>query len=137
MNKNRFGLAALGVMTVLALTPAAGQAQQSGEGTDVATAHKHRPVELYVENGNWLDVDVYAVRGLSEIRIGTVRSQERRLFQIPNWATDAGQQIELLAHPVGSNESLSSGIVMINPGDILDWQLSNALSQSSLSVRST
>lgn len=125
------------LLGAVAVSPVHVGAQESEDAFDEAVEVDRRPVQVYVENGNWLDVEVYAVRGVSRIRLGTVRSQEGRFFELPVHAVGAGQQVRLLADPIGSRQALSSGVVMINPGDIVEWRLRNALNQSSLSVWST
>ncbi len=136
-NKTMLTVALLTGLVVAAPAVGAQEAEeQAGVFTEV-TAPERQPVQVYVENSNFLDMDIFAVRGATRIRLGTVRSQQGQFFDLPASAIDAGQQLQLLADPIGSRASHRTGTVMINPGDVVEWRLGNSLNQSTLAVWST
>ena len=136
-NDGKLVLALLAAL--LATAPGVGAQDRSQEADAFAEATKPQrtPVRVYVENHNFLDVDVFALRGATRIRLGTVRSSQGEFFDLPASATEAGNQLELLADPIGSRQQQRSGSLMINPGDIVEWRLGNSQSQSTIAVWST
>jgi hypothetical protein len=130
----------LGLLTGFIVAAPAIGAQEADEKADAfaeVTAPERQPVQVYVENSNFLDMDIFAVRGATRIRLGTVGSQQGRFFDLPASAVESGQQLQLLADPVGSRRAHRSGTIMINPGDVVEWRLGNSLNQSTLAVWST
>lgn len=93
-------------------------------------------VTIEVNNGNWLDVRVYAVRenGASD-RVGTVTSGTSTRFELPRWLTSHTMQIQLVAAPIGSTRRYRAPPVMVSVGDVIEWRLANNLALSSISVR--
>jgi hypothetical protein len=94
------------------------------------------PVELHVNNGNWLDVRIYAVRaaGIYD-RIGTVRSFTSKQFELPEWVTSTNRQLQLIVSPIGSRRRYAAPPVIVQAGDIVEWRLGTNLSNSTISVR--
>ncbi len=94
------------------------------------------PVTIEVNNGNWLDVRVYAVRENGAYdRVGTVTAGSSSRFELPRWLTSHGMQIHLVAAPIGSTRRYRSPPVMVSVGDVIEWRLTNNLELSSISVR--
>jgi len=142
MWKNATGLVALGfVVGGLALQPAQASGQDVTENGDAFSSltktAEQRPVRVYVQNNNWLDMRVYAVRGSTRLRIGTVRSQQGQFFELPTHMIEAGLHVQLQADPIGSDRVMTMPRVMINPGDIVEWNIENSLNLSRISVWST
>ena len=93
-------------------------------------------VTVEVENGNWLDMRVYAVRenGVSD-RIGTVTSFSSKKFELPRWLARDNIEVQLVAVPIGSTQRHVSPPVLVSKGDVIEWQLRNNLALSSIFVR--
>lgn len=93
-------------------------------------------ITVEVQNGNWLDMRVYAVRenGASD-RIGTVTSFSSRKFELPRWLSGDNTEIKLVAVPIGANQRYASQPVIVSNGDVIEWNLGNNLSLSSIFVR--
>jgi hypothetical protein len=88
-----------------------------------------------VENNNWSDVNVYAVRSGQRFRLGTVPSISERVFRLPAGFSIPGGEVELLVDPIGSSLTHSTGRIMFNPGDEIIWRIENHLPLSSYSLR--
>ena len=67
------------------------------------------PVVVIVNNSNYLDVDVFAVRGTSRARVGSVTGLSSATFNVPAHFTDHGS-LQLL------QRSLQGGHVRLNVG---------------------
>ena len=93
-------------------------------------------ISVQVENGNWLDVRVYAVSESGAYdRLGTVTSFTSRTFELPRWITAATSQIQLVAAPIGSTQTFTTQPVLVSVGDVIEWKLTNNLVLSSILVR--
>ncbi len=57
------------------------------------------PVTLLIENRNWADITIYAIRGGTRVRLGTVTSMNSITFVIPAEVTSGSESIRLLADP--------------------------------------
>jgi hypothetical protein len=91
--------------------------------------------EIIVQNSNWLDMNVYAVRGGSRMRLGTVTSMGRERFRLPRYMVEGIGGLQLVADPIGSRDVYSSQPIMISPGQRIEWKLENNLALSSFAVR--
>lgn len=139
MMRNTIGWLTTGLaLTALLMAPsgAAGQKANEGDAFDEVTTPAKKPIRLYVQNNNWLDVNVYAVRGSTRFRLGTVRSNAGTFFELPSHVTGNGFTVQLQVSPIGRRGSVTE-TVQISPGDIVEWQIQNSLNLSSLSVWST
>ena len=90
-------------------------------------------VYVMVSNQNWLDVDVYAVRGGSRLRIGQVTGSGSARLKIPANAIVAGQ-VQLMADPIGSNERYVTEVMSVAPDQRVQLIVAPAMRMSSYSV---
>jgi hypothetical protein len=93
---------------------------------------------LYVQNDNWMDVVVYAVRGGSRFRLGQVSSVQSAVFEIPAVALGASSGMFILVDPIGAitnDRMFATDDLMIAPGHtIIDLRVDNIIDHSSWSV---
>jgi hypothetical protein len=90
-------------------------------------------VYVTVSNQNWLDVDVYAVRGGSRLRIGQVTGSGSARLKIPASAIVAGQ-VQLMADPIGSNERYVTEVMSVAPDQRVQLTVASAMRMSSYAV---
>jgi hypothetical protein len=113
-------------------------------GTRLASAQKERTfcakstATVYVQNDNWLDIVVYAVRGGARFRLGMVTSVQSAVFELPAAALGATNSLYLLADPIGGNQAydmFATDDIMMAPGHtIIELRLDNIISHSSWTV---
>ena len=93
---------------------------------------------LYVQNDNWMDIVVYAVRGSSRFRMGQVSSLQSAVFELPSAVIGASGSVYILADPVGAvsaDRMFATDDIMLAPGHtIIDLRLDNVIDHSSWSV---
>lgn len=107
--------------------PVSQAAEQNGfSGEDVAT--------VVVRNDNWLDMNVYAVRGNMKVRLGTVTALSEARLKLPRNLLAGGSDVYLLADPIGSSEKYATQRLMIPLGSRVDLRLANNIAMSSYSV---
>lgn len=91
------------------------------------------PVEVTVNNSNYLDVDVFAVRGTSRSRIGSVTGLSSATFLLPvHYAADGN--LQLLVDPIGSNATYLTDKIAVNPGQHVELTVTAVLRMSSYAV---
>jgi hypothetical protein len=88
-----------------------------------------------VSNHNWADVNVYAVQLGTRTRLGTVVSMTTRRFTLRSQARLADGGLRLMASPIGSTRSHLTDLILVDPGDRIEWNLENSLALSSYMVR--
>jgi hypothetical protein len=89
---------------------------------------------LEVENNNWATMNVYALRGSSRVRLGTVTSMSRAVFRIPASLLNAAGDVRLMADPIGSSNTHVTPSIQVNPGERIEFTIQNHLATSSVSV---
>ena len=100
-------------------------------GTAVAPSSD---VYLTVENQNWLDVSIYALRGASRMRIGQVTGNGSAQLKIPSSVIVSGQ-VRLMADAIGSNERYVTDIIAVDPDQRVQLMVAPAMRMSSYAVR--
>lgn len=104
-----------------------------GGGAEEEAEPEPLEVVVVVENRNWQDVTVYALRGGARVRLGTVTSMQTARFVLSTEMTRS-TQFRLMADPVGSSQTFTSDPVRVEPGDQVQWRLANDLVQSAIFV---
>jgi hypothetical protein len=92
-----------------------------------------QPVSLTVTNQNWLDVDVFVVRGGNRIRIGEVSGNGSATLSIPSSLVVNGQ-VQLLADPVGSNDTYTTDMISVAPDEKVQLTVAPRMRMSSFAV---
>ena len=91
------------------------------------------PVVVIVNNSNYLDVDVFAVRGGSRTRVGSVTGLSSATFNVPAHYALNGT-LQLLVDPIGSDATYLTDKIAVGPGQQLELTVAAVLRMSSYSV---
>ena len=86
--------------------------------------------KLHVNNRNWLDMRIYALRGADRMALLTITSMRRDSVPLPR-SLLMGSGFRLQADPIGDRPYRSS-VIYVRPGQTVWWRLENVLGQSSL-----
>ncbi|HEX8691834.1 MAG TPA: hypothetical protein VF746_05415 [Longimicrobium sp.] len=118
-----------------------GACASSGAGgsltpADAPARAQASPATVKVENRNWQDVVVYAVREGSGVRarLGMVTSMSTQTFRIPRHMLAAGDNIRLQVDPIGSTRGYVTEGILLRPGQQASFSVMNHLPMSTLSV---
>ncbi len=127
---------AVGTLTSLAVGVGGAAAQETDEQKqDEANAHGDAPaVFVTVENNNWSDMRLYALRNGIRYRLGTVVSFTKERFALPRHLQPDHKPVQLLADPIGGRRSVKSYPVYLSSGEELIWALQNNLALSGVIV---
>jgi len=89
---------------------------------------------IRVENRNWSDVVVYAVRSGRRHRLGMVTSMSSARFRLPRGMAMGSGDLQLVADPIGSSRGFTSGPIHIGAGQEIALSVQNHLPMSTVSV---
>lgn len=123
----RPAVAALAASTLLTACSSARYASPSHSAYDDT-------VQVEVTNHNWMDMNVYALRGGTRIRLGTVTTGTTQRFKLPSVLNVHVGDLRLMADPIGSGQQFHSDPILVEPGTRLRWSLENQLALSSFMV---
>jgi hypothetical protein len=91
------------------------------------------PTLVTVRNDNWLDAVVYAVRGASRVRLGTVSGLSTVTLKAPtSYAPDG--TFQLLVDPIGSSTVYMTDGFVVSPGQRVELSIAPSLRMSSVAV---
>ena len=92
-----------------------------------------QPTLVSVRNDNWLDAVVYAVRGASRVRLGTVAGLSTATLKAPSSYAPDGT-FQLLVDPIGSNTVFMTDGFVVSPGQRVELSIAPSLRMSSVAV---
>jgi hypothetical protein len=126
-------MSARGTAAILAvaLAPGLGSCALIRGGTDDEPPPPQTVV--VVDNGHWADVSVYMIQGNVRVRLGSVSSMSTAEFVVPPALVSSVVNVRLVADPVGA-EPYVSELLLVGPGDTIEFRIANALRYSSVSV---
>ena len=100
---------ALAAMLTLLAAACGGRSQTNGEPTPATVVR--------VTNQNFLDMNVYVLRGAERVRLGTVSGNRTERFTLPGNLVFGGTPVRFLADPIGSSRTAQSFEITVSPGD--------------------
>ncbi len=109
--------------------------EASAQATDVpATAEDsfRQGVTINVVNNNSHSMRVYVIVGSVRYRLGTVNGLGRQTLQVPASAISIGNDIRLVAVPLGQRSANYSPVRFVSPGDELEYRIESRLARSAL-----
>lgn len=91
-------------------------------------------IALSVINHNYLDIVIYIVHQGQSTRVGTVTGSSSYTFYVPVRLFGAGREIQLVGDAIGSGDVARTEILIIRPGQFVEWTLETDLRRSSVGV---
>ncbi|HEV2749527.1 MAG TPA: hypothetical protein VGV12_03275 [Gemmatimonadales bacterium] len=94
-----------------------------------AVACHHRAVEpinpqaevaVTVDNQNFLDMNVYLVRGSQRIRLGMVSGLSKQILMLKPEYIGYGTDLQFEVHPIGGRGNPISETISVRPGDVIN-----------------
>lgn len=89
---------------------------------------------LEVTNNNWSDVKIYAVRGATKFRLGSVNSFSTTRLRVPAALTSVNE-LRLRVELIGSRAAYTTESFPIGPSSVVSWVINDHLPLSRLAVR--
>ena len=85
-----------------------------------ATAPPRAETAVKVQNQNYLDMDVFVVRGGQRIRLGMVTGLSTQLFMLRPEVVGTGTDLQFEFHPIGGRANPRTERIMVQPGDVIE-----------------
>lgn len=104
-------------------------AHRSAQGNGGSLQPSDRPTVVNVTNHYALPVDIYAVAGGTSYRMGTVSPGIDSRFVLRPAVLALGA-VEIVAHPAGGEPPVSSGRLVLDPGDVVSFEIAATLINS-------
>lgn len=121
------------LLAVCMLIPVAACHHARSAQPGISSGSDVRP-SVHVENKHWLDVVVYVEHDGQRSRLGTVTAASTASFTLsPTMVGEIGE-IQLIADPVGSAATATTGKLIVKPGTRVDWTIETDPSRSTVSV---
>ena len=95
-----------------------------------------RDIRIEVVNDNYADMGIFVMGEASNLRLGEVTGKTTATFTLNPDQISPSLGLRLLADPVGSRNAFLSDAVVAGPGSIVVLNLSPALAQSYITLRS-
>lgn len=76
-------------------------------------------VAVAVDNQNFLDMDVFIVRGGQRIRIGSVPGLTQRILTLRPDMVGYVTEMQFEVHPIGGRGNPISETITVHPGDVI------------------
>jgi hypothetical protein len=85
----------------------------------VAPIDPRAEVAVTVENQNFLDMNVFLIRGGQRIRLGTVPGLSSRILMVRPDLIGYGTELQFEVHPIGGRSNPISETITVHPGDVI------------------
>jgi hypothetical protein len=76
-------------------------------------------VAVTVENQNFLDMDVFLIRGGQRVRLGMVPGLSSRILMVRPELIGYGTEVQFELHPIGGRGNPLSETISVRPGDVI------------------
>jgi hypothetical protein len=115
------------VLGAAALLAACASAHRGASGAEP------KAIALIVTNQNWLDVDVFLIRGTSRHRLGAVGGNSSATLSIPAGLFVYGDA-QLMADPIGSDDIYVTERISVAPDATVELTIAPRMRMSSYAV---
>src|SRR2546426_11335286 len=85
----------------------------------VAPINPQAEVAVTVDNQNFLDMNVFIIRGGQRIRLGTVPGLTSRILMVRPELIGYGTEVQFELHPIGGRSNPVSEAINVRPGDVI------------------
>ena len=77
-------------------------------------------VAVTVDNQNFLDMNVYLIRGSQRIRLGMVPGLSKQILMVRPDVIGYGTELQFEVHPIGGRGNPISETISVKPGDVIN-----------------
>jgi len=80
-------------------------------------------VAVSVDNQNFLDMNVFLIRGGQRIRLGMVPGLSSRILMVRPELVGYGTELRFELHPIGGRSNPISETITVRPGDVIELRI--------------
>jgi hypothetical protein len=102
--------------------------------SDSGAASWDGEIPLQVVNHHWLDVTIYVIHGGQRTRVGVAGGSAQTRMMLPWRLLSVGGELRLYGDPIGSPELAITEVIVVQPGQSVEWLLESGLDRSTVSV---
>ncbi len=121
------------LMAALMLSACFGPRQKLHE--DEGPAPMADGFELTLNNHHWLDVNIFVQHDGEASRITTVTASTSQSLILPMWLLGDSKIVRIIAEPVGAQDSYSTDLMRVDPGQSVELNVESALARSNYSIQ--
>ncbi len=111
-----------------------GHGKGAGEAGPQSSQGASNAIALTVSSHHYLDVVIYVLHDGQRTRVGTATGSSSTRFSLPAHLLGLGREIQLMGHPIGSPETITTETIVVQPGQHIEWSLESQLSRSTVAV---
>ena len=106
-----------------------------GKGKDsVDTPGPAADVPVQIVNHHWLDITIYVIHDGQRTRLGVAGGSAETRLELPSHLLGVGRDIRLYADPIGSLDDAITEVIVVQPGQFIEWLLESGLERSTVGV---
>jgi hypothetical protein len=91
-------------------------------------------IPLEITNHHYLDITIYAIHDGQRTRLGIAEGSAHTEMMLPARVLGVGRDLQLLGDPIGSPERALTEIIIVQPGQFIEWLLESGLDKSTVGV---
>lgn len=91
-------------------------------------------IPLEIDNHQYLDITIYAFHDGQLTRLGVAGGSAHTQMVLPARLLGAGRELRLYGHPIGGSDRAITEVIVVQPGQYVEWLLETTLSRSTISV---
>jgi hypothetical protein len=102
--------------------------------SDSGAAPRSSEIPLQVVNNHWLDVTIYVIHDGQRTRLGVAGGSTQTRMLLPSRLLGGGGELRLYGDPIGSPELAITEVIVVQPGQSIEWLLESGLDRSTIGV---
>lgn len=91
-------------------------------------------IPLQITNHHYLDITIYAIHDGQRTRLGVAGGNAHTNMILPTRLLGMGRELQLYGDPIGSSERAITEVVVVQPGQFIEWLLESGLARSTVGV---
>jgi hypothetical protein len=90
---------------------------------------------LVLNNRHLLDVNVFIQHDGQSDRVATVGAATSRTMVLPLWMLGQSKTIRLIAEPIGDESRYTTDILVVQPGQMIEFNVESLIARSNYSIQ--
>jgi hypothetical protein len=121
-------------IALAAIVAAASLAGCSRNGSSGVVAPPAENILLQITNHHYLDITIYAIHDGQRTRLGVAGGSAHTKMVLPSRLLGIGRELRLYGDPIGSPELAITEVIVVQPGQFIEWLLEPGLARSTVGV---
>ena len=105
-----------------------------GKKDPLADAPWSGDIPILIINHHWLDVTIFVIHDGQRTRLGVAAGTAQTQMMLPSRLLGVGRNIQLYGDAIGSSERAITEVIVVQPGQFVEWLLESSLDRSTVGV---